>query len=90
MELAVETEEIAAMVDEAVEVFGLVEIQTAGETGEDHAEAEDVRDGIMMTELVFPGNVAGQEDRAGDFFVAFADVEVGVFFGAGIQSKVRL
>jgi len=85
VELLIEPEQVAAMRDETVEVFGLVEVEAAGEAGEDKAEAEDIGDGIVVADLVFPGNIAGEENRFRDFVVAFADVEVYVFVGTGID-----
>ncbi len=75
----VQREQVAAMGDEALQVLGVGKVQAAGQAGQNHSQAEDVGQGIVMAELLLPGDVAGKVDGPGEGGRAVADREIGQF-----------
>ncbi len=54
-------EEVLAIVDENLEVIRIGEIETSRHAGENEAERKDIGQRIVLSRLVFPGQVAGQK-----------------------------
>ena len=69
----VQREQVPPMGDEALQVLGVGEVQAASQAGQDHPQAEDVGQRVVMADLVLPGYVAGQVDGPGDFGRAIPD-----------------
>ncbi len=77
--------QIAAVGDEVLERLGVREIQATGQTGQDHSQAEDIRQRVVVSQFVLPRDVARQIDGAGDRRSALADGQIDHFVAAGRQ-----
>ncbi len=60
MQFRIQREEVAPIGDERLQVLWLSEVKTATEAGQDHAQAEDVCQRIVMAHLVFPRDITWQ------------------------------
>ena len=66
MDARIQSEQVSPVGNERLQVLWLREIEPAGQTGQDHAQAEGVRQRVMVLHLMLPGHVAGQIDGACD------------------------
>ncbi len=64
MQFRIQREEVAPIGDKRLQVLWLREVKTAAEAGQDHAQAEDVCQRIMMAHLVFPSDITWQIHRS--------------------------
>ena len=61
---------------ETFEIIGIAEIEPQAEACQDHSEAKDVGQRIVMTELMLPADITRQIDGASDLVVAIPNGQV--------------
>ena len=71
-------------------MLGVGKIQAAAETGQDHPQAEDIGQRVVMADLVLPRNVAGKVDGSDDDFGgSVSDRQIGYLGAPPSTSVVR-
>ena len=76
MEVGCQGEEILSRGNEGLQPIRFCQVDPTGEARQDHSQAEDIGERVVVFEQVFPRHVAGQVDRANDFRVTIADGKV--------------
>ncbi len=85
MQAGVQREQVPPMGHEAFQVLGFGKVQSAGQTGQDHPQAENVGQRVVMADQMLPGHITGKVDGLGDFGGTVPDREIGHLPGAVIR-----
>ena len=73
VQAGVQREQISPIGDEAIQVIGFGKVQAASKAGQNHPQAENVGQRVVMADLVLPRYVAGKVDGPGDLGRAIPD-----------------
>jgi hypothetical protein len=69
-------EEVVLAGYESLKILALLEVQPAGQTGEDHAETEHIGEGIVVADGMFPGTITLEIRRPNDLVSRAGDAQV--------------
>ena len=76
VEVGGQGEEILSRGNEGLQSIRLRQVDPTGEARQDHPQAEDIGERVVVFEQMFPRHVAGQVDWTNDLRVAIADGKI--------------
>ena len=93
MQLRLDLKQVVSIFDKCGEILVVCQVQAASKTGQQHPEAEDVGERVVVTNFVFPTPIGGKKTgtfdgaTAGDQQILLRALAIGNIEGAAARSN---